>query len=75
MSEVKKEWVRYGECLKCGEDAEVLTASKKENWVIDGDEARCADPECGNTGHVSVEDSECADIIWDNGMDLEDEDE
>ena len=51
------------ECPKCGcLEALVLTKSKKEYFVYDGEAAKCFN--CGHTGYVSVEDSECADVIW-----------
>lgn len=74
MSEVQKEWKRYdgAVCLKCGSTPEVLTKSTKNDWVYDGEKARC--PECGLEGQVET-DGECADIYWDDDIDEEDDDE
>lgn len=57
-------WIMFGECPRCGNCGEVFTKSKEEGWVYDEEEARCG--ECSLKGIVSVEDSECADIIWDD---------
>jgi transcriptional regulator NrdR family protein len=62
---MEKTWKDYPamECPKCNStDSEVLTKSKKDDWVYDQEDARCKS--CGHTGYVVVEDSECADIIW-----------
>jgi len=59
-------WVNYEsiECPICAStEAEVFTSSKKENLIYDNENARCK--KCGHTGYVVVEDSECADIVWD----------
>lgn len=61
-----KQWVDYPaeDCPNCGgNNSKVLTASKKDNYVHQDDEARCFD--CQNTGYVDCCDDECADIIWD----------
>jgi len=60
-----KEWKLFphSDCPICGGEAEVLTESTLERIVFDEDEVRCTD--CGLSGFISVEDSECADIVWD----------
>lgn len=70
MSNNKKnpqKWVQYDseECPKCKtRTAHVLTRSTEDNLIYDGEEARCFT--CQHTGVVSVEDSECADVVWDD---------
>ncbi len=56
-------WVQFdgSECPNCGGACEVFTKSKEENWVYDGEEARCK--QCGHQGYVDA-DGEIADIIW-----------
>jgi len=63
---MEKQWKYFPgqNCPKCGSDPEVLTKSKVNGYVYDEEEVRCA--ECGHTGIISVEDSECADVIWDD---------
>lgn len=66
MKTNKKRWVPWPapKCPNCGStSAKVCTLSDDENEVFDGEPAECKD--CGHDGYVSVEDSECADIIWD----------
>jgi hypothetical protein len=58
-------WVDYPSenCPVCGStEARVLTKSTEEGMVYDGEKAICK--KCDHPGTVSVEDSECADIIW-----------
>lgn len=62
-----QKWVQYDseECPKCKtRTANVLTRSTEDNLIYDGEEARCFT--CQHTGVVSVEDSECADVVWDD---------
>lgn len=61
-----KRWIDFPgtNCPVCGGDPIVLTESLEYNLVYDGDEVKCND--CSHTGFISVEDSECADIIWDD---------
>lgn len=63
----KYSWVHYScsECPVCGSQAsEVYSRSKQEGFVYDGEAVKCEN--CDHTGYISVEDSECADVIWDN---------
>lgn len=61
-----KQWQMFDdECLHCGSPAEVFTATGKDNWASDGDEARCT--ACGCPGTVGVEDTidnDGASIDW-----------
>jgi len=54
------------DCPRCGfRMATVFTSAEQDKdfvWVNDGDEAVCN--KCCHGGIVSVEDSECADVIW-----------
>lgn len=59
-------WVDYPseDCPVCkSNEAEVRTKSSKDNIIYDNEKARCK--KCGHTGYVVVEDSECADVVWD----------
>lgn len=63
----EKTWRPYESpgCPKCkSTEGEVLTKSNKDGWIYDGEEARCQ--KCHYPGYVAVEDSECADIIFDD---------
>src|SRR5437879_2503203 len=57
------EWRDFNaECPYCGCRAEVLTDTGKDNWAVDGDEARCA--ECHCPGSVVVSEEPLAEISW-----------
>lgn len=64
--ESPKQWKYFPgqNCPKCGGDPEVFTKSKVDGIVNDEEDVRCSD--CNNTGIISVEDSESADVIWDD---------
>lgn len=49
-----KQWRPFsGDCLHCGDDAEVFTDSGSDNMAYDGDRARCVS--CGCPGVVNIE--------------------
>lgn len=58
------EWKLFegSDCPKCGGACEVNTVSQEQNWIYDGEEARCVD--CELKGYAEC-DGEIADIIWD----------
>lgn len=61
-----KEWKTFdGEyCFECGDIAEVFT-SEKEGYYGDGDDVRCAAPDCPEKGVIIV-DEEYASVDWIN---------
>lgn len=63
--EVKKQWKNFTaqECPICESfQSEVFSKSKRKYYAHDGEAVRCK--VCGHEGEISVEDSECADIVW-----------
>jgi len=63
---MSKEWIFFpsSDCPICGGESEVLTESKFDFIVYNGDDARCID--CGLSGFISVEEGEFAYIIWED---------
>lgn len=55
-----------GECLHCGDDAEVLTDSGQDDFAYDGDEARCVGCGCPGSVRIEAEDEASCDngIVW-----------
>lgn len=61
----KPNWIQWDseECPDCKQrKAIVRSTNKKEGFVNDGDVVRCGN--CGHPGEISIEDSECADVVW-----------
>ncbi len=60
----KTEWRQFsGDCIFCGDEAEVLTNAGQDNFAYDGDEARCVSCRC--PGSVIVPgDDDSAYIVW-----------
>lgn len=57
------EWRPFNdECLHCGDAAEVLTDTGRDNFAYDGEKARCVG--CGCRGSVSVDEDGTAIIRW-----------
>ncbi len=67
---MSKEWKEliFDECFECGNSLEVLTndgeITPNGQLVTDGDEVRCC--ECGEKGHICVDEETPAYISWDN---------
>ncbi|MDP2687543.1 MAG: hypothetical protein Q8O62_09990 [Aequorivita sp.] len=60
--------INWGDCDRCGDDAEVLTTENRPDWVNEGDEAICVG--CGLKGIAIADESEGAHIDW-NEFDAE----
>jgi len=59
----EKEWRPFGdECKWCGDEAQVLTDSGRDNVAYDGDAARCED--CGCPGIARVDEDGLGWIEW-----------
>ena len=49
---MKAKWktITFDECPECGNNVEVLSEHPKDDWVYDGEDARCVDLKCGQKG-------------------------
>jgi hypothetical protein len=52
------------ECIHCGDGAEVLTGTGRDNYAYDGDKARCVGCGCPGTVNISGHEGEAATIDW-----------
>jgi len=64
----EKRWVLvdFGECIECGDDAEILTDCQDKGFFYDGDEARCCN--CGLPGQFNCDSETPGYISWHEEM-------
>lgn len=63
---MKRKWkiISFAECPVCGNNIQVFSDNNREDWVCDGDNARCVDSGCTQEGYANCDGEGGAIIVF-----------